>query len=78
MSNNSDGRPLFGLNTAIDGIVYCGRSDMFSSEPREELDLLSVKEQLVVTTMPANLTKVKYLREQFLYMLTFRQSRTCI
>lgn len=41
----SGGRLLFGLKTAIEGIVYCGTLfevvDMFSCEPCEEFDLLS-------------------------------------
>lgn len=41
----SGGRLLFGLKTAIEGIVYCGILfevvDMFSCEPCEEFDLLS-------------------------------------
>lgn len=39
--NDSEGLPLLGLNTAMDGIVYCGTVDMFSCEPCDEFDLLS-------------------------------------
>lgn len=42
--SKSGGRLLFGLNTAIEGIEYLGallEFDMFSTEPWEELDLVS-------------------------------------
>lgn len=40
-SRRSGGRLLFGLRTAIEGIVYCGTFDMFSCGLLEEFDRLS-------------------------------------